>query len=103
MMRGLCGGMLSVIVALGFTGCTVCQQPLEDFTYAAYGGLTPRADMTHGRVGSAFSPAGVAPPAGEFDPLLPPPEYTPETVAPPADQATSTAFDPGDILASAPK
>jgi hypothetical protein len=103
MMRGLCGVMLSAGLGLLSTGCTMCQQPLEDYTYAAYGGVVQRADMTHGRVGSAFTPAEGAPGhVIEHDPLLPPPEYIPASADPAAAQATSTAFDPGDILESAP-
>jgi hypothetical protein len=34
--------------------CSTCG----DDTYAAYGGKWERVDMTHGRVGSAFTPVG---------------------------------------------
>lgn len=49
------------LVLLGFvssaTGCAMCSNPYDCF-YGAYGGTWPREDMTSGRVGSAFSPAG---------------------------------------------
>ena len=49
------------LVLLGFVsstmGCAMCSNPYDCF-YGAYGGTWQREDMTHGRVGSAFSPAG---------------------------------------------
>jgi hypothetical protein len=38
-------------------GCSLCAAPYDGY-YAAYGGLTPRANMAQGRVGSVFDPAG---------------------------------------------
>jgi hypothetical protein len=104
-------------------GCTMCPQSPEDYTYAAYGGLIQRADMMHGRVGSAFAPAEGIPGEGvpteivpgmlhEMDspwqgPVLMAPEEGAEPLAPPpaaADQSqdAANAFDPGDILSSSP-
>ena len=37
-------------------GCCMCANPFDHY-YPAYGGITPRADMTGGRVGSAFRDA----------------------------------------------
>jgi catechol 2,3-dioxygenase-like lactoylglutathione lyase family enzyme len=39
------------------SGCAICASPF-DKTYSAYGGRWQRDDMQHGRVGSAFYPAG---------------------------------------------
>ncbi len=52
---------LGLAVALAATtGCSLCCGP-DDFNYGTYGGLHPRADMQHGRVGSVFSdPSGTA-------------------------------------------
>jgi hypothetical protein len=100
------------LVMWGVSGCSMCPQSPEDYTYAAYGGLLQRADRIHGRVGSAFAPAEGAP-AGpptpiDHDPLLLAPEYAaqePSAAAsePYYSQATPTAFDPGDILSSEAK
>jgi hypothetical protein len=112
-------------MACASAGCTMCPQTPEDYTYAAYGGLIQRADMMHGRVGSAFAPAegipahgipheGVPlesmPAANEYGsayqgPVLMPPEENGGAMAAAADQsqAATTAFDPGDILSSGPQ
>ena len=37
--------------------CTLCSD-CDDYSYGAFGGRWERTDLTHGRVGSAFSPAG---------------------------------------------
>ncbi len=106
------GGLLAVS-----TGCTMCAQTPEDYAYSAYGGIVQRADMLHGRVGSAFSPAeGVshgaveggeilAPETPYHGPVLMPPEYASTeagsaTIPAAPTQSANTAFDPGDILSS---
>jgi len=38
-------------------GCSMCGSPF-DHAYGGYGGVTERYDRFHGRVGSAFAPAG---------------------------------------------
>ena len=48
---------LALVVSLGgLSGCSMCCAPF-DYDYAAYGGVMPRGDMRHGRVGSKFQPA----------------------------------------------
>ena len=42
------------------TGCSICCTPF-DYAYPAYGGKWERTDRFHGRVGSAFDPAGPIP------------------------------------------
>jgi hypothetical protein len=39
------------------TGCSICAHPY-DYSYTYYGARWQRSDMEHGRVGSAFYPAG---------------------------------------------
>jgi len=39
------------------SGCAMCSS-CDDESYSAYGGRWQRQDMTQGRVGSAFAPAG---------------------------------------------
>lgn len=39
------------------SGCAICNSEY-DFDYSAFGGSWDRHDRTHGRVGSAFHPAG---------------------------------------------
>ncbi len=52
---------LLLLAALSSTsGCAICCTPY-DYAYPAYGGRWQRADMYHGRVGSAFEPAEAAP------------------------------------------
>jgi hypothetical protein len=47
--------LLSLLTGSG--GCAMCCAP-DDYAYSAYGGRWQRHDMYHGRVGSAFAPAG---------------------------------------------
>lgn len=109
---GLClGGVL-----LASAGCRMCPQPHEDYAYAAYGGLLQRADMFHGRVGSAFN-GGVGQPVpagheGAYEGPAPmsPEEAPPQIIEPAAyqqpaaqSQPAPTAFDPGDILSPGPR
>lgn len=106
----LCLALLAGAVSAS-AGCTMCPQPPEDYTYAAYGGLIQRADMMHGRVGSAFAPAeGAAEMVHEYEgaypgPVLLSPEESaaPVAGAPDQSQTAATAFDPGDILSSGPQ
>jgi hypothetical protein len=46
------------IVALLASGCATCCSPYDD-AYGHVGGIIQRADLCHGRVGSAFAPAEV--------------------------------------------
>lgn len=48
--------LVGPLVILFTSGCAICQAP-DDCNYSAYGGIAPRVDMRHGRVGSAFDPA----------------------------------------------
>ena len=49
-----------ICILIGTVGCSICCGP-DDYNYGAYGGLHPRSDMQHGRVGSVFSdPSGSA-------------------------------------------
>jgi hypothetical protein len=49
--------VLAGVVPL-FAGCTMCSS-CDDYNYSAFGGAWQRTDMQHGRVGSAFTAAGV--------------------------------------------
>lgn len=72
--------MKSMLAALSLTcllatGCAVCASPYDD-AYSAFGGKWER-DQDHGRVASAFSPAGfrvddqdVAPTDAPIDPAI---------------------------------
>lgn len=51
---GLC---LGIIVVAAASGCSICCTPFDD-AYPAYGGKWERTNRFHGRVGSAFDPAG---------------------------------------------
>jgi hypothetical protein len=53
---------LLAIVALSASGCAMCCSPY-DYAYGHQGGILQRTDLCHGRVGSAFAPAGAP---GEF-------------------------------------
>lgn len=64
-------------------GCAMCDR-CDDYNYGAYGGMRPRDDMQHGRVGSVFAPADsvadeVSPPAQTL------PRGTPTTGDPPPE------------------
>jgi hypothetical protein len=51
-------------------GCSVCCTPFDD-AYPTYGGKWQRTNRFHGRVGSAFDPAGeetIGGPSGQFAP-----------------------------------
>jgi hypothetical protein len=54
---GLICGVLALMAA---PGCSVCCTPFDD-AYPGYGGKWERTDRFHGRVGSAFHPAGPFP------------------------------------------
>ena len=77
------------LVLLGFvssaTGCAMCSNPYDCF-YGAYGGTWQREDMTQGRVGSAFSPAGSR--VSETEAPVPTPA--------PAPASATGQFDAGD-------
>lgn len=49
--------VLGVMVVVAASGCSVCCTPFDD-AYPAYGGKWERTNRFHGRVGSAFDPAG---------------------------------------------
>lgn len=48
---------LLVTLSAFTSGCAICCSPFDE-AYSAYGGSWERHDMYHGRVGSAFAPAG---------------------------------------------
>lgn len=50
---------LLAIVALWGSGCAMCCSPYDE-AYGYTGGRWQRTDLCHGRVGSAFAPAGAA-------------------------------------------
>lgn len=49
-----------LLVTVAAAGCSICATPF-DYAYPAYGGKWERTDRFHGRVGSAFHPAGPMP------------------------------------------
>lgn len=51
------GWLLGLLLIVASSGCSVCATPY-DYAYPAYGGKWERTDRFHGRVGSAFDPAG---------------------------------------------
>lgn len=53
-MRRLFGTLLCLGLAASSTGCALCYTPYDD-AYSAYGGVAPRQDLMHGRVGSILS------------------------------------------------
>jgi hypothetical protein len=59
MTRAIFALLLLALLSLT-SGCAICCTPY-DYAYPAYGGKWQRADMYHGRVGSAFEPAEAAP------------------------------------------
>ena len=56
MLRKLSACLLLSLVASA-SGCAICCSPFDE-AYSGYGGRWQRDDMYHGRVGSAFAPAG---------------------------------------------
>jgi len=48
-----------ILLAASASGCATCCSPYDE-AYGFSGGRWPRADLCHGRVGSAFAPAGAA-------------------------------------------
>ncbi|HZL89203.1 MAG TPA: hypothetical protein VFB96_12560 [Pirellulaceae bacterium] len=56
-MGRITGLSLLAIVALLASGCAMCCSPYDD-AYGHTGGILQRTDLCHGRVGSAFAPAG---------------------------------------------
>jgi hypothetical protein len=46
-----------MLLAVGTSGCATCCAPFDEH-YPAVGGRWVRDNPTHGRVGSAFEPAG---------------------------------------------
>jgi hypothetical protein len=56
-MRRAAGLGLLLVVALLGSGCAMCCSPYDE-AYGFSGGRWPRADLCHGRVGSAFDSAG---------------------------------------------
>ncbi len=63
-MKALLSLLLLCCITCGAAGCAMCCTPYDD-DYSAHGGRWQRTDMRHGRVGSAFAPAG-AMAGGEF-------------------------------------
>ena len=69
MLRGI---LLLALAAPGLMGCALCAN-VDDCNYAAHGGRWQRTDMSHGRVGSRFAPAGqIVEPAAEEEYLVNP-------------------------------
>lgn len=58
--------MLALLMCAG-SGCAICSNAYDCY-YPAYGGLRPRGNMTHGRVGSAFNDASANVPASAVVP-----------------------------------
>jgi hypothetical protein len=56
-MRQVFGLGLVSVAALLASGCAMCCNPYDE-AYGYTGGRWPRTDLCHGRVGSAFAPAG---------------------------------------------
>ena len=54
-----------LLLPLIFSGCALCTN-CEDENYSAYGGRWEREMVNHGRVGSAFEPAGHLVDGGDF-------------------------------------
>jgi hypothetical protein len=48
-----CAWMILLLALPVAGGCAMCCSD-DDYTYSAYGGVTPRTNMSHGRMGSAF-------------------------------------------------
>lgn len=59
-----------VITLTSSVGCSICCTPY-DYAYPAYGGKWERTDRFHGRVGSAFEPAGPIPASDANDIVQP--------------------------------
>ena len=77
-------GLFSLWVLLSSSGCRMCIEP-QLGVYPARGGILPRADLLHGRVGSAFSPAeaaGAQPAPAKPAPAQPTPAPAELTTAP---------------------
>ena len=79
---GIVAALLLSIVSS--TGCSVCCTPF-DYAYPAYGGKWERTDRFHGRVGSAFDPAGPIPYSDEGDIEQPTPAVPQEEIDPMLD------------------
>lgn len=85
-------GVVGLVIASSFVGCSVCCTPYDD-AYPAYGGKWQREDRYHGRVGSAFHPAGgMAVNEASYDEMAPQ-EPTPAT---PYDDAEVLPPTPGE-------
>jgi hypothetical protein len=56
-MKRLLFALLLAAGGIAVSGCATCQNCF-DYYYPGYGGIWQRDDPTHGRVGSAFAPAG---------------------------------------------
>ena len=48
--------MAMALLTIAGSGCAVCSNTYDCY-YPAYGGIRPRGNMTHGRVGSVFNDA----------------------------------------------
>jgi hypothetical protein len=81
-----------LLACLGQSGCSLCCTPF-DYAYAGYGGSIPRDNRFHGRVGSAYEPAGAIP--GELTPHDYEPPVKEETPPPAPDLMEEAAPDAG--------
>lgn len=88
-MRQVLGLSLLSLLALLAGGCAMCCHPYDE-AYGYTGGRWPRTDLCHGRVGSAFAPAGAAETIlseempGEYELLEQPPPDAQKSVKRPA-------------------
>ncbi len=91
---------LLVIGALLTSGCATCCSPYDE-AYGYTGGRWPRTDLCHGRVGSAFAPAGgggeVIIDGGSESDLPPPAPPTPDDRGPMKSIKKSSEWS-GDLM-----
>lgn len=86
------GWLLGLLLVVASSGCSICCTPF-DYAYPAYGGKWERTDRFHGRVGSAFDPAGSVTTTVDGEPVETLHRPTPavpmaeETLAPEPDMA----------------
>ncbi len=75
----------SILILAMFSGCSMCCERWYE-TYGGYGGSWERVDPQRGRVGSAFSDAGVrvgtSGDSGEPEPVVEPQLPAPPTAGP---------------------
>jgi hypothetical protein len=100
-MRRLFSLGLLVAFASMSMGCAACCSPY-DYAYGYYGGAWQRDDLCHGRVGSAYAPAGS--PVIAKKELTAPKEFEPSPLPEPATDPKPEAkpeTKPGNLSAEA--